>query len=416
MIDMEEWFTMKEMHREGMSISAIAKVTGHDRKTVRKHIRTNEPQKYSKREPKTSLLDPYKDYVLQRVKEHNLTSMRILREIVGMGYTGKYTILKEFIRPLRKERNIPAVYRYETKPGVQSQVDFDPIGWVEENGKMSRLYCFSMILGYSRMRYVEFTTDKSTETLIQCHINAFSYFGGYTQEILYDNMKQVVITRTLTYEDIVWNPMFQDFSQHYGFIPRLCKPSRAQTKGKVENAVKIAQNDFLNGLQYTSISDLNGKAQGWLESVNNRVHRTTGTIPKEKSREEGLSSVTGKPVYLIVRIEFRIVSRDCMVSYRGNRYSVPWKYAGRHARILVRDGKLKVEITGEIVCEHEVRAGAGSVIRVKEHFEGLLAEIRGRNLRAHAQRTMKLPAMPDVEHRSLSIYDEFLNPRGYVDG
>ena len=50
-----------------------------------------------------------------------------------------------------------------------------------------------MILGYSRMRYVEFTTDISTENVIKMHLNAFSFFGGFTDTILYDNMKQVVI-------------------------------------------------------------------------------------------------------------------------------------------------------------------------------------------------------------------------------
>jgi transposase len=374
---MEEWFMIKELWREGMSISAIANETGRDRKTIRKCILAKEPPTYGPRTPKPGLLDPYRDYVRRRVMEHDITAIRILREIRGMGYKGQYTILKDFIQPLRKERGIQAVYRFETKPGVQSQVDFDQIGWFEENGELNRLYCFSMVLGYSRMRYIEFTPDKTEETLIQCHINAFAYFGGYTQEILYDNMKTVVITRTLKYEDIEWNQMFLDFSRYYGFVPRLCKPSRAQTKGKIERVVGFVQQDFLNGLEYTSLADLNGKTKAWLESVNGRVHRTTGVVPRERYQEEHLSPVAGKTPYQFVRIEYRKVSRDCFVSYLGNRYSVPWRHAGMHARILVRDRKLKVEIAGETVCEHEVRAGSNAVIRVKEHFEGLLRELRG---------------------------------------
>ena len=416
MIDMEGCFVIKALWREGMNISAIAKETGHDRKTIRKCIRAKDPPIYKPRTPKPGLLDPYKDYVKRRVMEHDITAIRILREIREMGYKGQYTILKDFIKPLRKERGIQAVYRFETKPGVQSQVDFDQIGWFEEYGELNRLYCFSMVLGYSRMRYVEFTPDKTAQTLIQCHVNAFAYFGGYTQEILYDNMKTVVITRALKYEDIEWNPMFLDFSRHYGFVPRLCKPSRAQTKGKIERVVKFVQHDFLNGLDYTSLADLNGKAKVWLESVNGRVHRTTCIVPMERFPEEYLSPVAGKTPYQFVRIEYRKISRDCFVSYIGNRYSVPWRNAGRQARILVMNGRMKVEIAGETVCEHDVRAGANAVVRVKEHFEGLLAELRGRNLRAHAQRTMKLPAMPDIEHRPLSVYDQFLNPGGRVDG
>lgn len=78
-------------------------------------------------------------------------------------------------------------------PGKQGQMDwgFFEDHTVYEDGQWKKLYCFLMILGYSRTRYIEFVTDMSTSTLIRCHQNAFRYFGGYPEEILYDNMKQV---------------------------------------------------------------------------------------------------------------------------------------------------------------------------------------------------------------------------------
>lgn len=88
-----------------------------------------------------------------------------------------------------------------------------------------------MILGYSRMRYIEFVTDMTTSTLIKCHINGFKYFGGYPQEILYDNMKQVVIKRLLRQKDIEMNKEFEDFAGFLKFKPILCRPYRGQTKG-----------------------------------------------------------------------------------------------------------------------------------------------------------------------------------------
>ncbi|AKB77538.1 Mobile element protein [Methanosarcina horonobensis HB-1 = JCM 15518] len=84
------------------------------------------------------------------------------------------------------------------------------------------------------MRYVEFTLSIDTPTLIQRHLNAFEYFGGFTPEILYDNMKQVVIKRALKSSDSEWNSQFEDFFKCVGFIPRLCRPYRPQTKGKIE--------------------------------------------------------------------------------------------------------------------------------------------------------------------------------------
>ena len=66
---------------------------------------------------------------------------------------------------------------------------------------MEEAVLFPAGIGYSRMRYIEFVTDMSTNTLIRCHQNAFRYFGGYPEEILYDNMKQVVVKRLLKQED-----------------------------------------------------------------------------------------------------------------------------------------------------------------------------------------------------------------------
>ena len=86
------------------------------------------------------------------------------------------------------------------------------------------------------MRYIEFVTDMSTNTLIRCHQNAFRYFGGYPEEILYDNMKQVVIKRLLKQEDSTLNRQFEDFAGFYGFKPILCRPYRGQTNS--ENPVE----------------------------------------------------------------------------------------------------------------------------------------------------------------------------------
>jgi len=92
------------------------------------------------------------------------------------------------VHEVRPNIGVPAIYRYETKPGVQAQVDWAECGYIEIDGEKRKLYCFTMVLGYSRMRYAEFTLRIDVFTLIQCHINAFGYFGGYPQELLYDNI------------------------------------------------------------------------------------------------------------------------------------------------------------------------------------------------------------------------------------
>ena len=89
-----------------------------------------------------------------------------------------------------------------------------------------------MILGYSRMQYIEFVTDMSTNMLIRCHQDAFRYFGGYPEEILYDNMKQVVIKRLLKQEDSTLNRRFEDFAGFYGSSPSCADRTRGRRRGR----------------------------------------------------------------------------------------------------------------------------------------------------------------------------------------
>ena len=188
---------IRDLSSQNLSISEISRQTGFDRKTVRKYLQLKTLPEPQKRPGRKSKLDPFKSYILEKLKEGPYTAARLYREIKEMGFDGGKTIVKDFVKEVRPQQGVPAVLRYETKPGVQAQVDWAEMGTVEVDGKVKKLFCFNMILGYSRMRYVEFTLSIDTPTLIQCHLNAFEYFGGFTQEILYDNMKQVVIKRAL---------------------------------------------------------------------------------------------------------------------------------------------------------------------------------------------------------------------------
>ena len=94
--------------------------------------------------------------------------------------------------------------------------------YIDIDGKRRKIYAFSIILGYSRMRYVEFTNDISTENVTKMYLNAFKFFGGFTDTILYDNMKQVVIDRKIKASESRFNQKFMDFAEYYGFVIRLC--------------------------------------------------------------------------------------------------------------------------------------------------------------------------------------------------
>ncbi len=397
---------IRDLYAQGLSISEIARRTGFDRKTVSNYLKTKEPPEYKERAKKESKLDKYKDYIIKKLHEGPFTAIRLFREIKEMGFTGKYTIVKDFIHKVRPPQGVPAVYRYETKPGVQAQVDWSEFGTVEIDGRIKKLYCFDMVLGYSRMRYIEFTLSIDVYTLIKCHLNAFRYFGGYTEEILYDNMKQIVLLRASKSSESKWNAKFEDFFKHYGFIPRLCRPYRAQTKGKIENTVGYVRRDFFLGRKFNSIQDINAQAVTWLNRINSNVHGTTHEIPFDRFKLEGLKPIDGKPEYLVIREETRKISRDCYISYLGNKYSVPYRFAGREATIQIFENQIKVIVANEQICEHEILTGSGRMSRNAEHFNGLLGEVLKENKAAmnKSQSTMKFSTV-EVEKRPLSAYE-----------
>jgi transposase len=419
MLSDEEWFEMRSKDRHGVSIKQVAREKGVCWRTARKYMMSPAPPQYRGRNLPEGKLDPYKDYIKELLDQHPYTSKRILEKIQERGYTGSYTLVKDFVYPIKVDRAIPAEMRFETRPGEQAQTDWFDFGHIEVDGLRRKLWAFSKILGYSRARYLEFTLDCKTTTFILCHLNAFAYFGGYTETELYDNTKNVVLTRMLKSSDSVWNPLFKDFVTYYGITPRLCKPGRGQTKGKIERTGRFVREDFFMGLDFDSHPELNSLALGWCNKVNSIEHSTTHEIPFERLKFENLRPLNALPPYQIVLTEMRKVSRDCFVSYAGNKYSVPWKHAGREAKLLIRDDKFDVQIGGDTVCTHEILAGNHRTVKVKGHFDGLYKAILDRNKETHLRRILgnanrkdplKLLAGTDVDvqERDLVVYDQLI--------
>jgi transposase len=403
MLKVEEFFVLRDLYNQGMKISDIAKQTGVDRKTVRKYVKSSVLPESKSRSLRPCKLDDFKDYIVEKLKVYPVSAVRLFREIQGLGYTGGYTRVKDFVMVTRPNVGVPAVYRFETKPGLQAQVDWAELAIVELDGVRRKLYCFTMILGYSRMRYAELTLSVDTPTLIKCHVNAFEFFGGVSEEILYDNMKQVVIKRALQSSDREWNSLFRDFFEYYGFIPRLCRPYRPQTKGKIESTVKYLKNDFFNGTRFDSLSDIEFGLAEWLHRVNSSVHGTTHVVPFERLKEESLKKIS-VPAYRVVVEERRKISRESFVSYKGNLYSVPYRYAGRNALLRLDEGLLKIIVGSVEVCRHELLMGSGRICKDKDHFKGLLQEI----MKEEPMRDDRLPLLrfdQEVEKRSLSVYE-----------
>jgi transposase len=240
---------IEELERQGLSICAIAAVTGFDRKTIRRYLANpGAVPKYGPRPKPPSKLEPLKAYVEERLSAGVWNAVVLLRELRERGYEGGYTILKDYLQPKREAARSIAVRRFETPPGKQAQVDWGHLGTLETDGREQKLWGFVFTLGYSRMMMAEAALDQKLGTLLRMHEEAFRQLGGVPEEVLYDRMR-TVWTDTDERGEIVWNPVFLDFARYWGFTPRLCRPYRAQTKGKVESGVKYVRRNFLCGLQ-----------------------------------------------------------------------------------------------------------------------------------------------------------------------
>ena len=400
------WMEIRSEKKKGLSYAEIGRKHHIDPRTAKKYAESEEVPKYTLKQKRPSKLDPYKDYIDALLEEDNYSAALILERIRERGCQCGYTIVKDYVSQKKKELNSKATVRFETVPGLQGQVDW---GFFEnyrvyEDGEYKKLYCFLMILGYSRNRYIEFVTYMSTDTLIRCHINAFHFFGGYPKEILYDNMKQVVIKRLLKQSESEMNPKFVDFAGFYGFKPVLCRPYRGQTKGKVERTVRYVRENFMVGIRYHSLDDLNGQALAWCRKVNNRVHGTTNKIPAQQLAEECLQPMLRE--YITDKMNVRKVEKDCLISYAGNKYSVPAEYIGKDVTVLVLKNMLSVYHNGEQIALHRLSYNKNEITVNKEHYRPLMTRqtFHVKNTMIHGPEIIDYSIVPD----DLSQYDSLI--------
>ena len=225
------------LKKHGGSIRGLSRSTGRSRNTVRRYLRGGDEVAKRKAGPKRAeKLDAFKTYIVDRMKAalpDRIPATVLFREIKERGYEGGETRVKLFVRGLTPEPAAAPAVRFETEPGRQMQAD-----WATVGRGADKLSLFIATLGWSRSAYVEFCDDERVETLIGCHETAFLAFAGVPVEVLYDNMKTVVIERnTYGLGTHRFHAGFLDYARHAGFLPRLCQPYRAQTKGKVERFI-----------------------------------------------------------------------------------------------------------------------------------------------------------------------------------
>ncbi len=343
--------SISTLSRQGWSQRRIARELGIDRKTVGRHI-SRRPDAAPKGAISTagnpldssskgaistagkwgrkSRCEPYREQIKQWFAQ-GLTAQRVYQDLsVEYGFTGSYESVKRFFRRL-KQAHPERIYRLESPPGEEAQVDFGrgaPV--LQANGKKRFPHVLRVVLSYSRKGYSECIPRQTTEAFIRCLENAFRAFGGVPRTISLDNLKAAVTKAD--WFDPELNPKVEEFGRYYGttFLPT--RPYTPTDKGKVESGVKYVKNNALKGRVFSGIGEENEFLREWERTVADcRIHGTTRKQVGKVFAEEEKATLLPLPAMTFPCFEEgeRTVHRDGYVEVARAYYEVPEEYIGR---------------------------------------------------------------------------------------
>lgn len=309
-----------------------------------------------------SKLDDYKTTIINKVDIYGCTAMAVYKFIRKRGYSGKYSIVADFVKHHKDTETKKATIRFETNPGLQAQVDWkEDMTLVNRIGQAFKVNIFLMVMGFSRKKFIMITSDRSQETLFQCMIEAFRFYGGLPHEILFDNMKTVVNHAKSSFAQTVFNDRFEPFAKDMGFIPVACRPYRPQTKGKAEALAKLMNRLKAYNEEFDTWDDLIAISNEFLADINQEISQGCDDIPDElfKKEKEYLLPLPHMELLnsYISRQEEKTypVNRESMIKYEGRKYSVPTRYIGERMTVIKNDNDtLSIYYNKQLVVCHAV--------------------------------------------------------------
>ena len=393
---------MKIMKQEGAkpNYAEIARRWDCDYRTVKRYFEQDVVP--IRKITKPSKLDQFKGIIDEKVNI-GCTASSIYHFILKKGYKGKETILRDYVRLIKVEGQQKATIRFETNPGLQAQVDRkERMKLTSKTGEIFEINIFLMLLGYSRTKYIELTIDRSQETLMMAMINGFRYFQGVPKEIIFDNMKTVVDQSRTNYHEAIINETFYQFSKDMGFEVRSCRAFRPQTKGKVEALAKLMSRLVPYNNEFETIEELEEIVREVMSDINNDKSYATDEIPlklleKEKEyllplpNQELINNYFTKPTT-------RIVTKESMVTYMNNKYSLDPKYIGKTVNLEVDDTEIKIFYGKEIIATHKL-----SKRKFNYHKSHMISI-----LKSDAMKFKKDEEIEDFAKKQLELYDKFI--------
>lgn len=294
MFDKEIWMELRALHRQGWSISELARKFNLNRRTVARYVVADDAPSYSQRPCPADLNEAQLAYVTRRLEVcHTIRATTLYREVTSeLDYTGSYVSFARRVRVLRPLEIKEPEIRFETAPGIQAQIDWTTLGRWALGTEMVELKALVAILGFSRMVAIALATDQTRATTLSLIPRLLHELGGSPDEVLTDRDVAFVIGETAQHRPI-FAPEWVDQALALQTTPRACRPYRAKTKGKVERIIQEVKADFLPWLTgqglppRPSLYDYEAFARTWARDVvAQRRHRTTGRVVGEAWDEE----------------------------------------------------------------------------------------------------------------------------------
>ena len=358
--------------------SELARRMNCSRQTINAKLNKQNNANTRKKRIYTSKLDEFKDLIETKVEKYACSAMSIYLLLKNKyGYSGGYSSVARYVSDFKNEQKVKVTIRFETTPGYQAQVDWkEKLELVDVHNAPYTVNIFLMTLGYSRMKFVKLTFDRTQTTLFDCITSAFEFFGGTTDEILFDNMKTVVDHAKSDFSNVVINEKFAQFAKDAGFIVRACRAFRPETKGKVEVLAKVMNRlKAFNG-EFSTQADLIEIVDNMNISLNKEIvqginQRPIDRFEKEKNTLNPVNIDILKP-YFIRQKEYK-VSNESMITYKGKKYSVPTAYIGKYVTVTEGDSTIYIYYTTNFICSYDTLIDCFLNYK-EEHYKEILSK------------------------------------------
>jgi transposase len=378
------------LYEELGSYRAVAAVVGCDHKTVKAHVERVRADQRPGRARRASVADPFAYVIGTKLAatEGRITAKALLRVVRAAGYEGSSRTLRRAVADARAEWRLRGrrVYRpWQSAPGDVVVVDWGHVGTVPTAAGPRPLSAFCAVLGWSRYRYVRFTTSQRFAALATGLAGCFEHVQGVPARVLFDNPKTV--TSQLVCRLSVLNADLVRLATHYTFTPITAAPADPESKGKVESLVKFVKSDCVPADGFASLDDANRWAEQWCAEVNGEIHSETCAVPAERlvAERSVLRPLRERPP--VATGERRRVDKFSTVRYASARYSVPHRLRGEWLEVAVEGNAVRISSGGDEVALHPLQPPGGSSI-VDDHYPSTrpngVRPLRPRTVTEHA--------------------------------